>query len=219
MHGWLRQRAGQGQRGGVLLWLIVLLLLGVVLLVLYVARAPLLWALADWWIVDEPLEKAQAIVVLGDDNAAGDRLRHAVELYRDGWAPRLVLSGAGLRRYFNEVELMQQEAMNWGLPGEHLVAAPHTSATLPEEALALHRVLAEHNFRRVILVTSNYQTRRVRRVFRMLYRPRATQVIVSAADDSDFEPRRWWKQPGGCLRLLVEVERLLANWWEARSLA
>ena len=197
-----------------LLTLLVLLLLGLLLLGLYLLRVPLLRAVADGWVVDEPLEKAQAIVVLGGDNVMGDRVRHAAELYRQGWAPRLVLSGASFRTYFNEAELMQREAINLGVPPDHLILVHQQAASTLEEALALRPVLAEHNFRKIIVVTSNFHTRRTRSIFRAVYQKQGTQVIVSAAPDSNFNPARWWEQREGCAALFFEVVKLVYTWYE-----
>jgi uncharacterized SAM-binding protein YcdF (DUF218 family) len=202
------------ERGKVLLWLLVFLLLGLLLLTLYFVRGPLLRALADWWVVDDPLEKAQAIVVLGGDNVMGDRVRHAAELYHTGWAPRVVLTGTSFRTYFNEVTLMEQEATNLGIPREHLVVLPQGGPSTLEEALALRSVLAEHNWRKIIVVTSNYHTRRARRIYHAVYRRHGTQVLMSAAPDSDFNPQRWWLQRSGRALLGLELLKSIQTWWE-----
>lgn len=212
-------RPRHAERGGVVLTLLVLLLLGLLLLGVYLLRVPLLRAVAYEWVVDEPLEKAQAIVVLGGDNVQGDRVRHAAELYRQGWAPRVVLSGSSFRTYFNEAELMQREATNLGVPPDHLILVrQHATSTL-EEALALRPVLAQHNFRKIIVVTSNFHTRRARRIFRSVYQKQGTQVIVSAAPDSDFNPARWWQQREGRAAFVLELLKSLYTWWELQNLS
>ncbi|HSC77828.1 MAG TPA: YdcF family protein, partial [Candidatus Acidoferrales bacterium] len=202
------------QRGGAIVRLIGLVFLIVFLLILYLARAPLLRAVAAAWIADDPLEKAQAIVVLGGDSRAGDRLRHAVQLYRAGWAPRIVLSGAAFRTYFNESELMAHEAKRLGVPPEHLIIASGTADSTLEEALGLRAVLAKHDFRKVIVVTSNFHTRRTRTIFRSVYRPLGTRVIVSAAPDRRFDPQAWWQQREGLKQMVTELAKLLYTWWE-----
>ena len=202
------------QRGGAIVRLIALVFIIIFLLILYLARAPLLRATAAAWIVDEPLEKAQAIVVLGGDSRAGDRLRHAVQLYRAGWAPRIVLSGAPFRTYFNESELMAHEARQMGVPAEHVILAPSRADSTLEEALGLREVLAGHEFRKIILVTSNFHTRRARTIFLAVYRPRGTRVIVSAAPDQRFDPKTWWQHREGRKQMATEVAKLLYTWWE-----
>lgn len=209
-------RPRHAERGGVVLTLLVLLLLGLLVLGVYLLRVPLLRAVADCWIVDEPLEKAQAIVVLGGDNPTADRLRHAARLYHEGYAPRLVLSGPALRTYLSEAHLMATDAEKLGLPKDALILAPHQASSTLEEALALRPVLAQHNFRKIIVVTSNFHTRRARRIFRAVYQKQGTQVIVSAAPDSNFNPARWWEQREGCAALLLELLKSLYTYWELR---
>lgn len=185
---------------------------------LYLARGPILRGVAHGWIVDEPLEKAQAIVVLGGDSRAGDRVRYAVSLYKDGWAPRLVLSGAPIRTYFNETELMAREARELGVPADHLILAPTGASSTLEEALKLRPVLAEHNFRKVIVVTSNFHTRRAKQIFLGVYRPRGTIVRVSAAPDQGFDPAAWWRTREGRKLLFLELLKWSYTWWELWTL-
>lgn len=202
------------ERGGALLTVLGLLLLALVVGALYLARGPLLRAFGEWWVVDDRLEKAQAIVVLGGDSVRGDRVRHATELYRQDWAPRIVLSGPALRADFSEGELMQRQAVQLGVPAAHLIVVPHQATSTLEEALALRAALAQHNFRKVIVVTSNFHTRRARRIFLAVYRPQGTQVLMSAASDVNFDPQRWWQQREGRAILLLELLKSVYTWWE-----
>lgn len=202
------------QRGGVAAWLLVLIVVGILAIVFYAARRPLLRAFADWWVVDEPLETCQAIVVLGGDSVLGDRVRHAIELYRRGRAPRVVLSGPALRTYFSETELMEREATNLGLPKDAMLVLPHNAESTLEEALVLRRFLTEHDLRRVIAVTSNVHTRRARTVLRAVLEPAEIKVWVSSAPDVRFDPRRWWERREGRAALLLELLKLPHTWWE-----
>ena len=206
------------ESGGAILKAILLIFLIVVGLVLYLTRGPILRGVASAWIVDEPMEKAQAIVVLGGDSRGGDRVRHAVSLYKAGWAPRIVLSGAPIRTYFNETELMAREARELGVPADHLILAPTGATSTLEEALRLWPVLAEHNFRNVIVVTSNFHTRRAKQIFVGVYRPRATIVRVSAAPDQAFDAAAWWQSREGRKLLFLEVLKWTYTWWELWTL-
>ncbi|MEE9234297.1 MAG: YdcF family protein [Candidatus Acidoferrales bacterium] len=213
-----RRQARRCERGGILLYVLVLLLLAIVLGLLYLLRGPILLAGGDWWVVDDELEKAQAIVVLGGDSVLGDRVRHAAELYRQGWAPRVVLSGPALRTYFSEAELMEKEALQQGIPKEHLIVVRHQARSTLEEALALRPLLAEHNFRKIIIVTSNFHTRRTKRIFRAVYERRGGHIFVSAAPDPEFNPARWWKTREGRATMLLEFLKTLYTFWELRHI-
>jgi len=204
----------RAQHGGIAVWLLVLLVVCVLVFVVYLLREPLLRAFADWWVVSDRLEKAQAIVVLGGDSAAGDRLQRAATLYREGWAPRLVVSGPAVRFYLSEAELMQREALNLGVPEDKLLVVRHAATSTLEEAQQLSKVFAEHKLRKLIVVTSNFHTRRVRRIFRKLLRERGTQVWVDAAADSRFVPERWWQEREARALLLLEILKTFGTWWE-----
>ena len=210
----LPRRQRQQERGAILLWLLLVLFFAIVFGVLYLLRAPLLRGFAEWWVVDEPLEPAQAIVVLAGDNRHGERVRRGVELLQAGLAPRLVLSGTSLRANFSETKLMEQDALAMGATPDQLLLAPHDANSTVEEALALRPVLAQHNLRKIIVVTSNFHTRRARLIFRSIYQKRATLVQVSAAPDYRFRPASWWQDPEGFKLLWLELQKSVHSQWQ-----
>lgn len=201
-------------RGGILWKLLVFLLVVLVLGALYTVRGPLLRGFADWWVVDEPLEKADAIVVLGGDSIQGDRVRHAAALYKQGRAPRVVMSGGPLRAKFSEADLMEKDALAEGIPAANLIVVRHPAESTLDEALALRPVLAEHKLHRLILVTSNFHTRRARRIFRAVYEKEGTEVRMSAAADVRFDPEHWWQQRSGRVWLGLELLKTVLTWYE-----
>lgn len=180
----------------------------------YLLRGPLLRGFAEWWVVDEALEPAQAIVVLAGDSRQGERVRRGVELLQSGLALRLVLSGTSLRTNFSEANLMEQDALRFGAKPEQLVLSAHDATSTLEEALALRPLLAQHNFRNIIVVTSNFHTRRARMIFRRVYRKQGTIVQVSAAPDNRFRPAGWWKDPEGFELLWLELQKMVHSRWK-----
>ncbi|OFV82930.1 MAG: hypothetical protein A3D93_05975 [Acidobacteria bacterium RIFCSPHIGHO2_12_FULL_67_30] len=206
--------ARRSERGGVFFTLLVLLLVAFLLGTLYLFRAPLLRAFADCWVVDEELEKADALVVLGGDSVQGDRVRHAVGLFHQGWAPKVVLSGGPLRADLSEADLMEKDALRQGVPAASLIVFRHPATNTLHEALALRPLLAQHNFRKVIVVTSNFHTRRARRVFRVVCEKDGLPVRVSASPDLRFHPDRWWRERDDRAWLFLELVKTLHTWYE-----
>lgn len=186
---------------------------------MYLARGPLLHAFGRRWIVDEPPAKSQAIVVLGGDSVAGARVQRAIELFRQGWAPKLVLSGDLYRTDFGETALMQAQAIHAGVPPEAIVLAPSTlyGSTL-SEILGLRPFLAEYKFTHIILVTSNFHTRRARRIARAVLEPAGFVVLMSAAPDERFNVDRWWQQREGEKQMALEILKSFQAWRELRHL-
>jgi uncharacterized SAM-binding protein YcdF (DUF218 family) len=201
-----------GQRGGVIFRLLVLLVLCGFAGIFYLARQPLLRAAAGFWIVQDRIEPADAIVVIGDDNFHADRAAEAAALFRAGWAPQIVASGRVLRPYVSIADFMARDLEARGVPPSAIVPFSHKAADTREEAEVLRVLVSQKGWRRILLVTSNYHTRRARYIFRKVV-PGSVSLEVAAASDSEFEPATWWEsQPGRKAFFLETVGYLVAVW-------
>ncbi len=85
--------ANPGELGRIFLNLILLLFFVILCAVLYLVRRPILRFAAESWIIEDPLDKANALIVLGDDNFYADRATRGAQLFREGKAPLIVASG------------------------------------------------------------------------------------------------------------------------------
>jgi len=204
------------QRGGIILKLISWIFILVVLAVLYTLRAPLLRAVGEFWIVEDAPEKADAIFLLGDDNYPADRATRAAELYREGWAPRIIACGRFLRTYASIAELMQRDLTDRGVPSDAIQRMPSLAANTREEAVLLRRLADRQHWRRVIVVTSNYHTRRTRHIYTRVFRDSA-DVLIVAAGDGGYTPAGWWRSRSGLKIFFMELVAYLVAIWETRS--
>jgi len=132
---------------------------------------PIMRYVAESWVVDEPAPHADAIVVLGDDNFYADRATHATELYRQGVAGIVVASGRRLRPNAGMSELMEHDLVERGVPKEKIVRFAHDADSTSEEAAALAHFAEERKWKSVVLVTSNYHSRRARYIFQKVFPP------------------------------------------------
>jgi uncharacterized SAM-binding protein YcdF (DUF218 family) len=210
-----RQPAHNSQHGGILSSLISLLLLLVFCFVLYAARRPLLRLAGESWVVDDPLEQSDALLLLGDDNFFADRATRASELYRQKLAPVVVASGRRLRPSAGIAELMEHDLIERGVPKDRIIRFPQDADNTREEALALLALVTENNWRRVIVVTSNYHTRRARYIYQHVFPPSVT-VRVASARDGDFDPEHWWENRKSWKMFTRELEAMLVATWELR---
>ena len=204
------------ERGGIISTLIGLLFLVVLCGAVYLARRPMLRFAGESWIVDETLDHADAIIVLSDDNFYADRVTRAAELMRDGKAPLVVASGRRLRPYAGIAELMQHDLIERGVPKEKIIVFPHDADSTREEAEALTNFVAEKKWSTVLLVTSNYHTRRARYVFRKVF-PANVQLAVASARDGDFDPQQWWEKRKSLRYFAREFLGMMVAVWELRD--
>jgi len=212
------KRLSRRERGGITAKLIGLLCFVLVLGTLYLVRHPLLRSAGEGWLVEDPLEKSDAIVVLSIDNFYADRATRAAEVYRQGLAPLVVASGVRLRPYAGIGELMEHDLIERGVPKEKILRVPHDAENTREEAEVLAKVATEKNWKRVIIVTSNYHTRRTRYIFRRVF-PGKIAVSVAAARDGDFDPEHWYEKRKSIKQFMGEVGGMLVAMWELRSRA
>jgi len=130
-----------------------------------------------WWCA-EPLRlsaapvKADAIVVfaggVGESGKAGgghqERVKRAVDLYKAGYGDVLVLS-SGFVYSFKEAEVMRALAIDQGIPAGQIVLEEHAANT-HENVTYVSRILHDHKWKRILLVSSPYHMRRALLVWR-----------------------------------------------------
>ncbi|MGD0957674.1 MAG: YdcF family protein [Candidatus Acidiferrales bacterium] len=203
------------QRGGIFFRLLFLLCFLVFLFGIYLVRHPLLRLAGDFWVVDDGPAPSDAIVVLGDDNYNGDRAARAAALFKAGWAPRAVASGRALRSYASIAELEQRDLVANGVPQDAIVRFDHRAEDTREEALALRQLVSQRGWKRILLVTSNYHTRRSRYIFARTLPPGTVLRVVPAAD-TEYDPDRWWYTRRGLVIFSHELLGMVVALWEMR---
>ena len=211
-----RSRSRAAERGGIISTLVALLFLALFSSIVYLVRHPLMRVAANWWIVEDPLERADAIIVLGDDNFYGDRATRAAEIFRQGKAPLIIVSGRRLRPNVGVAELMEHDLVERGVPKQNIVRFTHDADGTAEEAEQLLPLVRQRNIKSVVLVTSNYHTRRARYTFRCIF-PQDIAVRVASARDGDFDPDHWWEKRKSIKELAREWTAYVVARWELRA--
>lgn len=208
-------QAKRGESGGILVNFIAFLSAIVLCTVLYLVRHPIFRFVAETWVVEDPLEKSDALIVLSDDNFYADRATRAAELFREGNAPLVVASGRRLRPNAGIAELMEHDLVERGVPRDRILRFPQDGDNTKEEAEALVKFVKTKKWRRIIVVTSNYHTRRARYIFRRVF-PQDIETRVASARDGDFDPERWWEKRKSAKELMREFAAMVVAVWELR---
>jgi uncharacterized SAM-binding protein YcdF (DUF218 family) len=208
--------SSRSERGGAITTLVSLLFLIALCATLYFARRPILRFAAESWIVNEAPAKADAIVVLSDDNFYADRAAHAAELFRQGVAPIVVASGRRLRPMAGISELMEHDLIERGVPTDKIVPFPNDADNTLAQVTSIERFAGQHGWKKLILVTSNFHTRRTRYIAERLA-PADLQVSVASARDGEFDPEHWWENRKSIKALLGELLGMIEAMWDMRG--
>ena len=131
-----------------------------------VFRSPLVWMAAEPLRLSAAPRPADAIVVfaggVGESGKAGggyqERVKQAVELYREGLAPRVIFS-SGYTFVFQEAEIMKELAVGHGVPASAIILEQQAANT-HENVRLVSAILDQHEWRSVLLVSSPYHMRR-----------------------------------------------------------
>lgn len=196
-------------------WL--LLALGVVCAVLWLAREPLLSGFARAYIVDDRVpDHVDAIVVLGGGMAF--RPTEAARIYRGGVASRIVVSfpaatpPAAMGIVPPEGEIATALLVRLGVPPAVIDRLEPEVTSTYEEAVAIRSWAIAQNARTVLVPTDIFHTRRVKWVLEKVLRGSGIDVRVTAIDPLRYSPHNWWRREEGVNAFQQELVKLLYYW-------
>ncbi|MEO8681020.1 MAG: YdcF family protein [Vicinamibacterales bacterium] len=176
--------------------------------------------LGRWLVVEDPLAKADALYVLSGTRY--ERQLEAVDLYKAGWAPRVLLSTGSYD--WGEVELRERgfkvpseaeieiEVMDrLGVPRAVIESLEEQDST-KDEADSLFRIATARHWSRVIVVTSRQHTRRARMEMNRKVSGTGVTIIMRASRYDRSNVDQWWQSRGTIRFTLFETQRLIAYW-------
>jgi uncharacterized SAM-binding protein YcdF (DUF218 family) len=181
----------------------------IALILLYYFRAPVLEGAARWWVVEDVVEQADAIVVLG--GGIDTRPFAAAELFRRGLAPQVLVAnvrpGAAERLELAVSHTRRnRDVLVWlGVPAQAIVEFGDEVSNTYQESKALAAWVRATGARRVIVVSDAFPSRRVRWLFRRELEPLGVRVQVNASAPADYPLAAWWRDERGIVDFQNEV--------------
>lgn len=180
--------------------------------------------LAEALIVEKPLERADAIFVLGGGSVYLERTQKAAELYKNGRAPKIFLTNDNSQGGWNQVlqrnpyfvEFAHWELIKQGVAPEAIEILPDVVESTHDEAVLLAKTAKEQNLKSVLLVTSGYHTRRTLWTFEKVFRDNnaSTRIGIESppAGWQTPTPSNWWLSPRGWNFIAGEYLKIVYYW-------
>lgn len=170
-------------------------------------------------VLEQPLDHADAIVVLA--GARVERWLEAVDLYRSGWAPRIVLSRGQLEqaevrlhemgiRFPEDADLVRDAMVQMKVPADAVTILSQWVDNTAQEAAAAHKLATASGWHRIIVVTSKYHSRRTAYAFAREFEGETVQVIVHISRYDPAVPGRWWTARQDVRQVTSELQKLVA---------
>lgn len=198
-----------------------LLLAGLVLLVAFLLVLPSARAAGTWLVVEDPLQSARAVVVLGGQ--VPFRAMEAARIYKEGWAREvwltqgsaseedLAMSRLGIDRPA-EYTYSREVLTRRGVPGSAIRVLPERMVNTAEELRAIGHELDKAGGGTVIVVTSKYHARRVAVLWQSLFGHKL-QAVVRYSEDDPFDATRWWHNTDDAMHVSREWFGLVNAWF------
>ena len=159
-------------------------------------------------VVNDPQHADVSVVLAGEANK---RPARGVELLSQGYAPRMVLDVPAEATFFGEAELDLARSYVQKLPQRDSVSiCPILGLSTKAESYDVKGCLANAGVHSVLLVTSDYHTRRARSTFQHTFQGYRMSV-AAATDPIQFGPH-WWRNRHWAKLNFDEWLRLV--WWE-----
>jgi uncharacterized SAM-binding protein YcdF (DUF218 family) len=174
-------------------------------------HAFLLTRYAQFFTVNTGTRGADALVVLAGGILT--RLPRAIELYQQGYAPRLILT----EQRQNYPALRHVCGDEWQL-APSIIAALHATATPVylqslkpggvtstfDEAYDLREYCTKNHFKHLIIVTDAHHTRRALYAFQKVFNGTGICVEAMGAANNFFNESNWWQSDLGIGSYLLE---------------
>ena len=177
------------------------------------------WAGAKHLITEAPLDKADAIVVLGGSATYKERSHEAAWLLFEGRAPRILITNDNMRGPWSSAdqrnlffyERSLEELKIAGVPAQSVDVLMQPVASTYEEAEVVRDYAQQRGLRSILIVTSAYHSRRALWVFSKVFRDTGIRVGLRAVPPGKEspEPATWWLSVRGWRLVPTEYVKML----------
>lgn len=146
-----------------------------------------------WLVIDQPPRQAGVIIVLGGDPA---RIQLGIDLYRRGYAPYLLFTGAG--------PLTKAYLADRGIPAQAVITEEQADSTY-ENALYSRPLVEQHGFRSALVVSSDFHMLRVKLTFLRVFKNTGDAFTFCSISDPAFNGgNQWWASSQNVRHVLRE---------------
>jgi uncharacterized SAM-binding protein YcdF (DUF218 family) len=167
---------------------------------------------------EDPLVHADAIYVLAGSRA--ERWMEAVDLYKAGYAPVVVLSPGRLEdaemilksrgiRYPTVGSLARDAMVQMGVDASAIILPDASVDNTGDEAELLRALAAARGWHSLLVITSKYHSRRAGFAYRREFRDSGISVAVHTTRYDTSDPAHWWRHRPDIRYVLSELQKLI----------
>ncbi len=167
---------------------------------------------------DQPQRNDIIVLLMG---SGPDRMLGAVDLYKAGYADKIVMVRNLVRGYDmvvskgvkipHDTDIAKTVAVQLGVPQDKVIILPRDALSTQDEARRVRDYIRDHkDIDSMIVVTSKYHSGRAKKIFvkTMSVLDREVRVISCPSPYDDFDAEHWWQSREDLKRGVQEYAKL-----------
>ena len=177
------------------------------------------WAGAKFLITESPLDKADAIVILGGSATYKERTHEAARLLHQGRSQLILITNDNMRGPWSSAEQRNlyyyersfDELRNAGIAAQNIEVVMDPVASTYEEAQVIRDYAQQHGLKAILIVTSAYHSRRALWVFSRVFRDTGIRIglVTARPGEESPPPATWWLSARGWRLVPTEYVKMV----------
>ncbi|USN97190.1 MAG: YdcF family protein [Candidatus Nomurabacteria bacterium] len=158
---------------------------------------------------NHPPEKSDYIVVISGGDTVG-RTKKGIELYKQAYAPKLLLSGdAADPKSPSNAKVMKNYAIENGIPEEDILIEENSKDTKQNATESILKLIKVGPQQKILLVTSPYHSKRAKIEFEKAFKDQTIEAKVISVNAKDKNwGKFWWLRPKSLIIATFELLKL-----------
>lgn len=184
----------------------------IMIIVVILNRTFILEKARDFLVVSQTPNQSDVIIVLSG-NAQAQRVDYGISLFKKGFANKLLLSG-GPPEYGNIScpQVMMLQAIDSGVPKDAILLEEESQTTYENAEYCL-KIVQSLGYRSVIVVTSDYHTRRARVIFDDFFKNSGIGLTVVNVPNENPTYDKWWQDDRETQNVVTEYMKFIWHYF------
>ena len=191
-------------------WILFFSLIILIIWTIFSQHKLILSEYAKFFTIDNAKPGADAIVILSGGKTT--RIHHALKLFSEGYAPRLIFTeekrpNSFLSNLFPTNEQIVDalvEKNNMNVPIITVPSIKGGATSTFDEAYDLRKYIEGKKYLHIILVTDAFHTKRALLAFKKIFDNSKVNFEMSAAQNEIFDEENWWTSDQGISAYFLE---------------
>ena len=202
------------------IFIVFVTLFALVSLSIWLLRITILRGIGDFLIIKNRPKKSDVIVVLrGDLNFS--RTLESARLFHEGYAEKIFISTSLLDSNCSKLEklgasvhcgqeMLKDILIQLGVDKQKILLGDRKpGGGTKGESRRVKQMMLERNYKKALIVTSWYHTRRAEAIYEDSLSDTNLEVVVICARDDTSSPSNWWEYRYVAIAVLEEFPKLL----------